>query len=141
MNALQKQNIANMRGKGESYAKIAVALNISENTVKSYCRRNNLGGELGAKKETPAQDSSLCKQCGAKLKQAAGTKTRKFCSAACCSAWWNAHPEEVRQKAVYSYTCAYCGTKFSAYGNSSRKYCSHDCYIKARFAGTRGERS
>ena len=58
MNALQKQNIANMRRNGASYAKIAAALDISENTVKSYCRRNNLGGELGAKSSKPAQDAS-----------------------------------------------------------------------------------
>jgi len=30
-------------------------------------------------------------------------------------------------------TCARCGKEFTSYGNKNRKYCSHDCYIKARF--------
>ena len=41
MNTSQKQRIEFLRDKGESYASIADDLGISENTVKSYCRRNN----------------------------------------------------------------------------------------------------
>jgi len=44
MKYLQKEQITQMRSEGFSYAKIAAALGISENTVKSFCRRNNLGG-------------------------------------------------------------------------------------------------
>ena len=44
MNHQQKEDIRQMRAEGHSYAKIADRLGISENTVKSYCRRNNLGG-------------------------------------------------------------------------------------------------
>lgn len=47
----------------------------------------------------------------------------------------NAHPEAVKQKAVYTFTCPECGKEFTAYGNAKRKYCSHDCYIAARFKG------
>lgn len=47
--------------------------------------------------------------------------------------WWNAHPELVNRKAVYEFTCAYCGKRFSAYGNAHRKYCCHDCYIEGRY--------
>ena len=39
----QKREIANLRAKGNGYGKIALALGISQNTVKSYCRRNNIG--------------------------------------------------------------------------------------------------
>jgi hypothetical protein len=36
---------------------------------------------------------------------------------------------------MYSFTCAGCGVEFAAYGNASRKFCSHECYIKSRFGG------
>ena len=43
MTTAQKQRIEYLRGKGDSYAAIAADLGISENTIKSYCRRNNIG--------------------------------------------------------------------------------------------------
>ena len=42
MTTAQKQLIEFLRGKGESCAAIADDLGISENTIKSYCRRNNM---------------------------------------------------------------------------------------------------
>ena len=35
----------------------------------------------------------------------------------------------MKRKAVYTYTCPACGKKFTVYGNSHRKFCSHACYI------------
>ncbi len=67
------------------------------------------------------------------IHQIAGRKKKRFCSVSCCQLWWNAHPDAVRQKALYHYTCAGCGKAFTAYGNSHRKYCSHECYIKDRY--------
>ena len=32
-------------------------------------------------------------------------------------------------------TCPSCGSTFYAYGNRNRKYCSHECYVEARFGG------
>lgn len=43
MNTAQNQRIEFLRGKGESYSSIAGDLGISENTVKSYCRRGYYG--------------------------------------------------------------------------------------------------
>ena len=43
MTIIQKRQVAYLREKGESYAAIAAAIGASENTVKSYCRRNGLG--------------------------------------------------------------------------------------------------
>ena len=40
----EKQRIAVMRSTGESYKGIADALNLSVNTVKTFCRRNQLTG-------------------------------------------------------------------------------------------------
>ena len=40
----EKQHIAVMRSAGESYKAIAKALNLSLNTVQTFCRRNQLTG-------------------------------------------------------------------------------------------------
>lgn len=128
MNDQEKENISYMRKKGESYASIAEALNISINTVKSYCRRNNLSGVL----VTEPPDNAFCDQCGKKLTHTEGAKQRRFCSDKCRMSWWNAHPEAVRRKALYSFTCAQCGGTFESYGNKNRKYCSRACYGKSK---------
>jgi len=69
------------------------------------------------------------------LIQPEGVKRRAFCSKEYREKWWHSHPEEIRQKAVYAFTCAGCGGQFTAYGNSKRKYCSHECYTRVRFKG------
>ena len=43
--------------------------------------------------------------------------------------------DEVKHKAVYTYECACCGKPFTAYGNSHRKYCSHECYVTHNHLG------
>ena len=70
-----------------------------------------------------------------KITQTPGRKEKKFCSDECRHKWWNAHPEKITRKAVYSYTCSGCKKTFTAYGNSHRKYCCHACYIADRFKG------
>jgi len=144
MTALQKENIKQMRGRGESYARIASALGISENTVKSFCRRNNLGGDLSAVPLADTANLSFCKQCGKEVPQNPGRKTKMFCTYHCRMEWWKTHPESISRKAVYTFSCPCCKTEFKSYGNKSRKFCSHACYIKTRFgddgkAGDGGE--
>lgn len=113
-----------MRSQGYSYGKIAMALGISENTVKTYCRRNRLvkDGVVAV---------SICKQCGCPM--AAGT-TRRFCSDKCRAAWWRSNHTD-KAKTTYEIKCAFCGKPFVSLGNKARKYCSHQCYIAARFGG------
>jgi endogenous inhibitor of DNA gyrase (YacG/DUF329 family) len=137
MTNLQKQRVAELRGQGTGYARIAESLGISENTVKSYCQRNNLGGNMVAAIQ-PVDMQTFCRQCGKALTQSPGKKPIKFCSAECRAAWWKAHPERLNMKAVYRFTCPACGTEFTAYGNAKRKYCRHACYIADRF-GKAGE--
>lgn len=127
MTDAQKENIRYLRGEGLGYRAIAARLGISENTVKSFCRRNDLTGV--ASKEPP----QVCRHCGQPLSKAPKRKERKFCSEACRRVWWKAHPELIDRKAFYPLTCAECGKEFLSYGNRKRKYCSHACYIKARF--------
>lgn len=129
----QIKQIENLRADGCGYARIAELLSLSKNTVKSYCQRHGLSGI--AAKEEPAPAQSFCRECGSPLTQMPGRKEAKFCSDTCRNAWWNAHQNMVRRKAVYEFTCAGCGRPFSAYGNANRKYCSHACYIKSRFGG------
>ena len=40
----QKTKIQQLRQRGMGYIRIAQALGISENTIKSFCRRNRLAG-------------------------------------------------------------------------------------------------
>ena len=140
MNIQQKTEIASLRSQGFGYAKIAQALGLSKNTVKSYCKRNNLSAaSLESASDMPILAQSFCLECGKAITQVPGRKEKKFCSGECRHKWRNARPEKITRKAVYSYTCAGCGKPFTAYGNSRRKYCCHACYIADRFKGGDGD--
>jgi endogenous inhibitor of DNA gyrase (YacG/DUF329 family) len=128
---LQKDRIAVLRARGESYAAVAAALGISENTVKSFCYRNG----LGVKQAAVLNDYSVCINCDRPLTHTPGAKRRRFCSDTCRMSWWNAHREAVNRKAVYSFVCPVCGAAFESYGNAKRKYCSRACYGMSRRAG------
>ena len=126
-----RQQVMGLRMRGASYGKIAAALGLSRNTVKSICRRAGIN-------PLPQTDSPVaCEQCHTPLE--APGPGRRFCSSQCRLAWWHAHPQCLNRKAIYAFTCAGCGVSFETYGNAGRKYCSHACYIRARF-GTRGGR-
>jgi endogenous inhibitor of DNA gyrase (YacG/DUF329 family) len=137
----QKQKIAELRTAGFGYANIANALGLTKNQVVSFCHRNGLSGEKATAASDEKPGIQLCKNCGKPITQVPGRKTIKFCSDECCQSWWNTHPEAVtrRSAAIYSFTCAYCGQPFTAYGNRHRKYCSHACYIADRFGGAVNE--
>ena len=122
----QKQQIIALRRDGAGYGQIAAAVGISINTVKSFCRRHSL---------VTKKSASVCEQCGRPIEQNPGRKRKRFCSDSCRNKWWNTHLELVKRMAVYTFTCPNCGKKFSVYGNSHRKFCSHACYIEYRFGG------
>ena len=124
----QKRKIDDLRQQGLGYMKIGQMLNISDNTVRSYCRRSHLPSNV-----------ILCPQCSRPVKRRSGRKPRKFCSDSCRTAWWNSHLDQVDRKAMYQFVCVNCGKEFSAYGNDHRKYCSHACYIAHRFGSDRNE--
>jgi endogenous inhibitor of DNA gyrase (YacG/DUF329 family) len=140
MTDTQKQRIREMRGEGKSYIKIAASLNIPENTVKSYCKRNNLGGRLKSNATDNVDSPAYCKQCDKPLIQTRGIKTRKFCSPSCRSSWWKDNRDRLNRKAVYQLKCVHCGGDFESYGNKERKYCSHACYVADRFDPSRAGR-
>ncbi len=122
----QKQRLILLRRSGDGYGQIAAALGISINTVKSFCRRHGL---------TTETKGSACEQCGKAVEQTLGRKRKRFCCDVCRNKWWNSHLELVLRKAVYSFNCLSCGREFAVYGNSHRKFCSHECYIAYRFRG------
>lgn len=124
----QKQQIIALRRAGAGYGRIAMQLQISINTVKSFCRRHSLAART---------DGAVCEQCGKPVVQNPGRKRKRFCCDGCRNKWWNTHLELVKRKTVYTFTCPNCGKKFSVYGNSHRKFCSHACYISYRFGGVR----
>ena len=135
----QKKEIIRMRKSGLGYSKIADLLGISLNTVKSFCRRNDITIELRTIPETKftkKQTIKVCQNCGKPVIQNAGRKEKKFCSDSCRIHWWINHLSLENQKATYEYTCPVCGKAFYSYGNRNRKYCSHECYIKGRFGST-----
>lgn len=124
-----KRQITVLRRDGLGYGKIAQQTGVSMNTVKSFCRRNNLTFSTDGK--------SVCECCGKSIAQNPGRKRKRFCSDACRNKWWNSHLDLVKRKAVYTFTCPACGKKFTVYGNSHRKFCSHACYIAYRFGDVR----
>ena len=117
----QKTAIQDLRSKGEGYKKIAQTLGLSENTIKSFCRRVN------APKAEPTAEVDACECCGKPIEQVAGRKHKRFCSDACRRKWWNSHTGLMKENAV----CVRCGKPF--HGRAGRKYCCHACYIADRF--------
>ena len=129
----QKARILELRGMGRGCTEIAKSLGLSRNTVKSFCRRRKVSESNRVSQESPG----CCRECGKPLVQKEHVKKRMFCSPQCRKAWWKSHPERLHKKAVYRFRCAGCGKSFCAYGNSKRKFCTHECYIKTRFGGKR----
>jgi endogenous inhibitor of DNA gyrase (YacG/DUF329 family) len=128
MTELQKELIGTMRGDGTGYGTIAKELGLSENTVKSYCRRSKLNGSAATTNIIAENTSTQCEQCGAAVVQSEHRKHKRFCKDKCRMDWWNAHPGAAKRKTVNRAECCYCGLEFEFYGTKPRKYCSHGCY-------------
>ena len=136
----QKSQIIKLRAAGNGYGKIAQTLGISLNTVKSFCRRNDINGNMAAEPSlTLTGETTVCENCGREIHQIAKRKKKRFCCDKCRNEWWNSHLDQVKRKAVYEFRCLRCGKKFHIYGDKRRKYCSHECYIADRFKGGGGD--
>lgn len=133
MNQLTQTKIIQLRNQGLGYTKIAQQLNMSVNTIKSFCRRNNVTISNG--KGIELDNKTKCEYCGTSIQQINGRKVKRFCCSKCRNKWWNTHLHLVKRKAIYNYKCLNCKKNFEVYGNKNRKYCSHECYIEHRFGG------
>ena len=65
------QQIRVLQCQGLGYRRIAATLNLSPNSVKSYCQRHPM--------EPSSQADAYCKQCGNPVTFKAGKKKRLFC--------------------------------------------------------------
>lgn len=136
----QKIQIKRKRAAGNGYGTIARELNLSINTVKSFCRRNQVDREISEKAQPESSNEiTRCETCGQEIRQQPKRKKKRFCCDQCRNAWWNHHLDRVARKAVREVACAGCGKTFSVYGRAERKYCSHACYIRRRFGGDGSE--
>lgn len=129
----KKRQIETMRSEGKSYAVIAAKTGMTVSAVKTYCRRNNLGGVRSAVGRNSQPILSCCEQCGKPVTQVKGRKHKRFCSDACRMNWWSNHRDRIHQKTLQEFTCVRCGKHFTLYAIRNRRYCSHACYIQDRF--------
>jgi hypothetical protein len=115
-----------MRRAGLSYSTIADAIDLSANTVKSLCRRENMDVANDEKHD-------VCNYCGIPLTHHPGKKKKRFCNDKCRSDWWNHNRKWAGRKKLYCLLCHCCGAEFNSYGNKKRKYCGRECYIRGRY--------
>lgn len=132
MTDAQAKQIQDFRVKGIGYKAIASVLGLSRDMVRIYCKSNGLGG-YGAEAVGNTQQGNACPYCSQTIRQPATGRKRKFCSDNCRRAWWAIHPMDARKSAFYDKTCLYCGQPFTIYGNKTRRYCRHNCYVHDRF--------
>lgn len=118
----QKNLINKLRSEGYGYLKISQEIGVSVNTVKSYCRRNEISSMI---KET----ITSCEQCGKPI-DVSRRITKRFCSDTCRNKWWNTNS---KPRTRYSAVCPACGVVINMHRRNEKKYCSHACYIKTRY--------
>jgi hypothetical protein len=128
MTEKQKKIIRLRRGRGWTYARIAEALELSPNTVKAYCLRNDIGVMQTDGRGRPLR----CGLCGKPLVHLPQRKPKQFCSDKCRYAFWNAYRELLRPGSLRRSVCAACGKEFDVYGGKEQKYCRHACYTEGR---------
>lgn len=92
---MKRNEIQRLRQEGYGYVRIAQMLGLSENSVKSFCRRHPLPTD-----DSHKQTVSTCPQCGTKV-----DSRRRFCSDACRTTWWNAHREHPNGKGQTRFIC------------------------------------
>ena len=118
MTRKQKTEVDHLRIIGVSASDIAAQLGLSVNTVRSYFFRHPLEQSC----------DGTCPVCGRPIMTLPKRKRRRFCSDVCRMKWWNRHP-------TASHICITCGREFKSNGKNP-KYCSRECYYRARRAGS-----
>ena len=87
MTPFTTEQIAALRRANYSYRFIGEALNLSPNTVKSICRRQNFTAEGPRKTKAEKQNAQLCRNCCKLLP--VEKRSRTFCSEKCRLEWWS----------------------------------------------------
>ena len=117
-NKEQKSEITILRKTGLGYKAIAKKMYVSVDAVKYYCRTHNL-----QPKDLP---DNVCPVCGTPITQTPHKRKKVFCSGKCRTTHWRLMQNR--------HICERCGKSFIPV-RPTGKYCSHNCYIKARFYG------
>ena len=136
--------IVKLRGQGLGYKQIASMVNLSRDSVRSYCKHRGLTGYVEAVQmnmKELVKNGEACGFCGGPMKKASTGRPRRCCSEECRRRYWKGHRSEIRksEKAIYIRVCPYCNETFESYGNKNRRYCCHEHYIKNRFYKEAGE--
>lgn len=130
VNDAQRQKIIQLRQAGQSFAQIADKVCLPKSTVKSFCYRHTASAD--DVKQEPR--STVCPQCGKPLPNRR-FKPRRFCSDECRAKYWAVHGDQIVRRSAVDMTCPVCHRHFHDYAQRHRKYCSHACYIAARYHG------
>ena len=117
------KEIIRLKNSGMGYKSIASQTGISVNTVRGIIRKY-----LGK--------AGFCRNCG---KQLTGSAKQQYCSRHCRYEWQKNNVDLITGPANYEQKCKYCGKLFHSYGNSKRKYCSHECYINDRYGAVKAD--
>ena len=142
MTGRQQNQIYQLRIRGLGYKTIGKALDLPAENVRYYCKTHGLAGYASElenlhKQELYKEYPTKCKNCGAQLMRNRYSGRKLFCCEKCRRNWWSNHKNEVQMNGdlIFKHYCIYCGKYFTTYGSNSksRKYCSHECYIKNRF--------
>lgn len=116
----QKIQIDYLYAHGNNLKEIAQELNLSYRQVHHY--KSQLTGER-------------CLQCGKAIKQTPHKRKKKFCSDKCRITWWNHNADMCTRTPHHTHECEYCHKTFNCYRAVEQKYCSRECYNKARRKG------
>ena len=132
MTNAERYYIIRYRQSGKSCAEIARILGLSANTVKSFCQRNSIVPIApNTQASLPTLSETVCLCCGEKMELQPHRKPKRFCSDSCRLRWWHAHRD--MEKNAADRRCFSCGRVFRS--SREQKYCSHACYIAARYHG------
>ena len=124
MTEAEKLRIHKFRQEGLGYKKIAAALDLPVNSVKTYLRRHPAN-------EDAAAIPDICERCGKSIVQAPHRTRNRDRSDTWSIPWPNAHPDKGGKRTLHAFTCAYCGRSFQS-GAKGWRYCSRACYAAAR---------
>ena len=116
MTDAQAKQINEMRMKGMGYKAIGMAIGLSRDIVRNYCKRHNLAGYatvVSKNMKLMVDGKEVCHFCGNPITQPKTGRPRRFCCEKCRREWWKAHPEAVKKSEKASYTLV-CDTTESA---------------------------
>lgn len=100
MTDAQAKQINEMRMRGMGYKAIGMAIGLSRDIVRNYCKRHNLAGYatvVSKNMKLMVDGKEVCHFCGNPITQPKTGRPRRFCCEKCRREWWKAHPEAVQK--------------------------------------------